>query len=889
MRQGSVQFGHDGDESFDAAGQPADLESCRRIVQSYGQDLLRTAYLLTDDRQRAWSITRLAFLRLFEALPRLDRDADVRVLLLGHSGQVFLAPPPADASTHAPLSFPLDGARARFQVDDARSRTRAALTLLDPTARLTLLLRDLHGVEVEQISALVQQRPDVLTAGLEASRQRVRSYVDLPPHEHLLRTLTSAGFDAPSVDLWPALADDVAELLRRAGSKARMLTAGVLVVVAAVFVVVLVALFGNAPDTRVIAEPVSDGVGDPAPFPTIVFPASIGTSPARSTQPSATVATEVVPATLFMALEDERVSNGLTNLTEFHPGQPIGIPSITDGPRPAREDWPPLLAPDGRQMFITRYEAGNSETRIVVSAIDSTTLAVNWQAELTQLPGALSIDRKPDVLVRLAVDDERVYATLHAWQSRALIQVVVLDSNDGRVVNQWPVNMAGLAANDVRLILPPGGDRLYVFAIVQDVSAIGGLMQLGFYGYQLPDGEQVHAKSLIESDANRVFYLYQGNVAADGRSMYGLTYAGRTHSLAVQFFDLFTATVQRPEKIPFRVEGGELPFQTATSHDGRWLYVFSPLSFEMAIVDLESRNLLGIIPLDVQLEHRTSLSGAYLADNTMQVSPDGTRIYAIGATTEEGTQTSGVLVIDTSTWTVTDHWLRQSTPGRLLLSGDGRTLYLHEQGVSIKGGIAGRLWIVNTATGTQIAHDSPMVLPDSISVELQSLVGIYRQQYGFSPNLADVRPVDNRAFTSLPSVEATIEPLSISPGQRITIDVRFVDPLSKEPLVEGQSDPRFRPESGVRAVLSNTSGEAEDIILALGHAGYSEFRGTVVVSAPGEWILSIVNDWSGVQSAGQLMTTNTRVEVLAHPIGFRTGSFNVVPEGDPGYYSPSLP
>lgn len=888
MPQRPAQVGQNEDGIRDAADRRADLGACQKLVQSYGQEVLRTAYLLTDDRQRAWSIARQAFLELFKELPRLSDDVDLRARLLGHTGRAFLAPSSPDAEPSLPVSIPLEGVAERFHVDNVRSRTRAALMLLDPAARLALLLRDLNTLEVEQVSALAHQRPDVLAAALEASRRRVRGYIDLPAHEPLRATLTVAGFDAPNASLWPALADDAADLLRRADGRSRMLTAGVLAAVTAVLVIALMALFGGSPDERAVAEPLTNALNDPAPFPTIAAPRAVGTSPARSARIPSPVTTEIVPDTLLLALEDTRASDGLAHLAEFRPELSIAIRPLGERLSPTRDEWPPLLSTDGRQLLIVRYESRGGETRVNIVSFNSRTLSMNWQTELTRLPGAGSIERKPDMFVSLAADDDHVYASLHPWQSAELIQVVVLGLTSGQVVNEWPVNMAGLAANDVRLILPPGGDRLYLFAIVQDGATVGGVMQLGYYGYQLPGGEQLHSRSLIESDANRVFYMYQGNITADGQRMYGLTRGASRGSLALQFFDLFSGAAQPPTQISFGVDGGLVPFQEAASHDGRWLYVFSPLSAEMAIVDLQTRKLLGIIPLDVQLGSGAGLAGANPRDNTMQISPDGGRMYAIGGAADAGSSTSGVWVIDTSAWTVTDHWLPESNPNRILLSGDGQTLYLHEQG-SQPGAPAGRLWAIDTASGEQILDDNLSFLPESTEIELQFLAGVYRKQFGHSPNLADVRPVDNRAFTSLPAMQATLNPLSIRAGEPVTIDVRFINPLSKEPLVEGSADTRYQPSSGLRAVLTNSTGEAGDIILDLGRLGYAEYRGTVVIPGPGDWTLSLVNDWSSPQSAGRLITTNATVQVQRPPSVIGAGSFNVVPEGDPGYYSPAPP
>jgi DNA-directed RNA polymerase specialized sigma24 family protein len=878
VREGFTHIEDDG--TLVAACRAGDLGSCEQVVRRYALETLRTAYLLTDNHQRAWAITRTAFLHLFRELPKLDQDVDLRTRTLCHAATAFLSPAELPTVPVPLASPPVEGRPERYQVDDTRTRTRATLALIDPPARAALILREFNGLSVEQISSLLDERTDLTTVNLESSRRRIRNQMSMRADDSLRAAFSEAAFDAPSGNLWMVLEDEIAEIQRRAGHRSRIMSTVAVMIVITLLVGTL-ALLLRAPETEDVdasdALLGADPVIDPSPFPAIAPPRATGTNPARAVRLPPAPPTNVVPDTLLLALQGDGATDGLAHLLEFRPRHSIPIRSLIDWNRPSREHWSPMLSPDGQSLLVSHFESRSSETLVMVSAISSENRAVQWQAELARVP-AVPLGDRLDVFVSLAVDEELVFVTLHFWRENDLIELVVLDLETGEHVNRWPVNISGRMANDVRVLRPPEGERVYVFAITQGQPALSGQMHISFYGYEVRTGREVHGKTFVEADDRRVFYIYQGHVTADGRSLYGVTYRSNTGALSVQFFDLATATVQPALRVPFSVEGSREPVQEAVSHDGRWLYIFSPLAVEIAIVDLEQRRLHGVIPLDVQLASGTTLGSANLTRNTMQISPDGSRIYAISSAFSRAMTGSGVWVIDTASWQLTGHWLPESAPVQILLNGDGSILYLHERSPSIGAVAHGEVLAIDTSTGQQLFREDLRFLSDTAEIQLESLAGLYRKQYGLSPVVADTRTVDNRAFTSLPAIDAAVTPMEIQAGAQVRIEVRFIHPLSGNLLAGDQDDVRFQSPPGLRAVLSDGSRDSRDIIVELGRRGYAEYHGSVTVDIPGLWSLSLVNDWSEGAALNQLVSTRATVKVISPRPGIGSGSLRMQAE-----------
>jgi len=875
VHQGSAP--RDDDGALVALARQGDLPGCQQIVQRYALETLRTAYLLTDNRATARQVARSAFNLLFRNLPAPDGDVDLRAALLLHVADVHLSPSGPDTEPPVPGHNLLQGHSGRFQVDDQRTRTRAGLALLAPAERVALVLREFNGLSIEQIATVVDERPDLLTAELETSRRRMRNHLDLRPEETLRAVMVGAAFDGPSGNLWIDLEPDVVAIQQQLGTRRRMLSAGVVTLMMAVMVVTLAVLLRDPGPAETDASELrfeTNAVNDPAPFPTIAPPRATGTNPARARRgPTPRPPVQDVPDTLLMALMEANASDGLSHLTTFRPRHSVKLQPLVDWSRLNRERWAPVMSHDGQTLFLAHVEPQESAARVLVSAVDSRDQSVRWQVELDRV-AAVPAGDKPDVFTSIAVDERYVFVVLHYWRESELIQLVVLDQATGELVNAWPVNIAGRIANDVRVLRPPESDFVYVYAITQAQPVLVGQMHISFYGYEVETGREVHGKTLVEAEDRRVFYMYKGQVTADGKSLYGVTYRSTGSGLAVQFFDLVTATVQPPVRVPFNSVGERAAVLEAVSHDGRWFYIFSPRSSEMAIIDLQHRQLVGIIPLEVTLPDSDGLGAVNLPDNTMQISPDGSRIYAIGALA--GTSSSsGVWVIDTSTWQVSAHWAIETSPARILLGGDGDTLYLHERSGSIGAPAHGQITGIDTGTGEIVFRENLAFLPDTTAIRLESMAGLYRKQFGQSPSIDSDRPRDNRDFTSLPVVEAAVNPGEAQPGDQVVIQVRFVHPFTGEPVTSDDTATRYQPPGGVRAILRDESGAARDIIIELGSRGYAEYHGTVSIEEAGQWTLSLVNDWSTGSGSSHLVATSATLQVTAPTPGIGTGSLRI--------------
>jgi hypothetical protein len=155
------------------------------------------------------------------------------------------------------------------------------------------------------------------------------------------------------------------------------------------------------------------------------------------------------------------------------------------------------------------------------------------------------------------------------------------------------------------------------------------------------------------------------------------------------------------------------------------------------------------------------------------------------------------------------------------------------------------------------------------------MAGLYRKQFGHSPSIDSVRPRDNRDFTSLPVVEAALTPAEARPGDQVVIQVRFVHPFTGEPVSSDDTDTRYQPPGGVRAILRDERGAARDIIIELGRRGYAEYQGTVAIGEAGQWSLSLVNDWSGKSGTSHLVATSATLQVIAPIPGIGTGSLRI--------------
>jgi hypothetical protein len=287
------------------------------------------------------------------------------------------------------------------------------------------------------------------------------------------------------------------------------------------------------------------------------------------------------------------------------------------------------------------------------------------------------------------------------------------------------------------------------------------------------------------------------------------------------------------------------PGEWGASSDGARLYVLSPLSGELAIVDLAQRRILQKVSLG--LPAATPAAASTLADlwtnvhrlligtdvqakvpfsERLEVSPDGRRLYGVAARPDRiGVRGDGVLAIDTLQWSVAAHWLGGTEPFMLQLSPDGRRLYALD---AQAGQSAGALQMVDTSSGMQTATVDGLG-----NGQLFSVAGLFREQYGHLARPPEVSVVTDPA--PLAGIAARASPATVLAGDPLGVEVRFVDPGTGRTLKPDQSDVLFAPPAGVFAVISQTADPNVGLTVELDQVEYGSYRGTVSAPSPTNW------------------------------------------------------
>jgi len=416
----------------------------------------------------------------------------------------------------------------------------------------------------------------------------------------------------------------------------------------------------------------------------------------------------------------------------------------------------PAPSPDGRQLLFTQTSVDSGGQSENVVAFDSRSLRRLWSAQIASQPVIGGKDHVPFLNSALAVAGDRVYVASQPWQSSPPLSVVALDLASGRKAASWKVDLGGYKVNDTRIVGAPDGKHLYLLVTFAPGSA-GADLYTAYYRLHLPDGKLELRRYPIRQAGSATVSFFSGRwLTPDGAALYGLSYQPGTNgqALEVEFFDLSIGAALPVLDLPFREQTDLLPREQAVSPDGRRLYVLAPTLGQLAIVDLTKRRLERLVTLDVgavkAARSQPSVSGAWVAvrglflqeaeakvsfPGEMQLSPDGCRLYAVGAFgAGSSAQAHGIWVIDTARWRVTADWLPDTPISAIMLGGGGRELYA-QQGYQMGDADSGTLRALDTFTGSE--H---FVLGGLSRTTVYSLLEIYRTTYGRSPAVSGPSP-----------------------------------------------------------------------------------------------------------------------------------------------------
>lgn len=563
-----------------------------------------------------------------------------------------------------------------------------------------------------------------------------------------------------------------------------------------------------------------------------------------------------LPDTLLFSTYDQQT--GRSSLAALVPGHRLPQPILeTAGFNPPTDA---AISPDGHQLVIRQVEEVGGRQVGSVVALATGTLEPQWRAEVmewtmpagsaTPSPTSGSIDERPQLqLDGVAVTADRVYVAGHVWRMADPIAVVVLDRTTGVELARWAVDTGGRAPGFARLLASPDGASLVVLAstwdaLPSDQDADGEPGPTLYARLRLPGGT-VEARTIIESEPGAV-PLWDGRPTPDGRWLYGVVNPGGSETL-VNFFDLAHGELGPSLDLGFSGTGGFLLSEHAVSPDGRRLYVFAPTTGELVTVDLQRQQIEGRVAVDMgpgeagvsRLDRvLTALRGLLVeeaeakfsfAGGGMQLSPDGRRLYAIGfhGDAHQG-EIDGIWVIDTASWRIVDRWLPGTDVGNLFLSQDSRYLYAQRWGAGQT-----ELSMVDTTTGVEAF---------TVPIETQSmttLAELYRRTFGRdaeSGTLTRSAPSDARPIAAL---TVSADPASVFAGRPVTIEARFVDPVTGRLLYLGQRGVRYDPPDQVIAALAY-HGSDNPVTVELKPAGYARYRGQIALEKPGPWTVTVV-------------------------------------------------
>lgn len=503
----------------------------------------------------------------------------------------------------------------------------------------------------------------------------------------------------------------------------------------------------------------------------------------------------------------------------------------------------PVISPDGRQLFSGQVTQENDVVHIAVVALSSSTLNRQWSTEIVSFPASkISAGNLASAGASIAVSSKRVYVIPEVWNTRDPITTVVLDRQSGDEVARWSIQREGPnAASGVFIYAAPDGSSLYLLDLTIDSTGMQSTPPI-YLRVSTIDGH-VDDRHELTSDGQR--YFPTGRLTPDGNMLYsvGGWLPSSNGRVELQFFDLASGQLEPSVELPFQSNAETLDREEATSPDGRTLYVLSPTAKELAIIDLLSRTVTKVVPIEGLAARNHSIinriagtirgwlvqpaAAKFYFSGDMQLSPDGKRLYAVSVS-GSGYEAipSGVIAIDTTTWQVIDHWLPDSQINYLQLGSDGHSLYVQTSDSSGQT----NLTLLDTRTGvaSSIAGDIPGYV--------QSLAQLYQQRYGKLPAASGSGAVPSAPLARL---DVTVNHSNILSGDTVSVDARFVDPSSDKLVQSGQTSVRFEPPAQVIATFYHGQIGPGDVSVQLGQVGYGHYRGSAVLTDPTVWTLQI--------------------------------------------------
>lgn len=184
------------------ACQRGDRPACAQVVRAYQDAALRSAFLLTNDRQAAEDVAQNAFLTTLRHLGRYDPARPFRpwfFTILINEARMYLRRERSRAALR------LDDARADAMADDAephdalliradeRAHVRRAVAELAEPYRTAIVLYYVSELSIDEVAAATESAPGTVKSRLHRGRERLRVLLASPaaeaaePSDHIWR------------------------------------------------------------------------------------------------------------------------------------------------------------------------------------------------------------------------------------------------------------------------------------------------------------------------------------------------------------------------------------------------------------------------------------------------------------------------------------------------------------------------------------------------------------------------------------------------------------------------------------------------------------------------------------------------------------------------------
>jgi RNA polymerase sigma-70 factor (ECF subfamily) len=167
------------------ACQQGDMHAYARLVHLYQDTALRTAFLMTNDRQAAEDIAQNAFLNALRNIHRFDIERPFRpwfLTILTNEARMYLRGQRRHALEELDPRMPENGASLVTHViqNDERARIRYALSQLDEPFRTAAVLYYFNDLTIDEVADATGCRPGTVKSRLFTARQRLRDFLAWP-------------------------------------------------------------------------------------------------------------------------------------------------------------------------------------------------------------------------------------------------------------------------------------------------------------------------------------------------------------------------------------------------------------------------------------------------------------------------------------------------------------------------------------------------------------------------------------------------------------------------------------------------------------------------------------------------------------------------------------